>query len=160
MVFDFEQVVDELGPPLFRLAVSFCGNREDAEDAVQEVFLHYLRCGREFDSMDELRRYLMTAAANQCRDLLKSAPRRRNRSLEEAEPLPAASADLTTRLDVERALQSLDPKYRGAVYLFYYEDYSVRQIAESLGLSEGVVRVRLNRARKQLKRLLGGETNG
>ena len=77
MGLEFEQLVRELNPSLFRLALSYTGSREDAEDAVQEVFLKYLRSGRRFDSPEEARRYLMTAVANQCRDLLKSAARRR-----------------------------------------------------------------------------------
>lgn len=159
MEFDFEQVVTELGPALFRLAVSFCGNREDAEDAVQEVFLKYLRCGRDFPDPEALRRYLTTATANQCRDLLKSAARRRTRALEELDRAAAPQEDPELRLDVRRALLRLPPKYRGVVYLYYYEDCSVRQIADRLSLSETAVRTRLDRARKQLRRLLGGETH-
>ena len=77
MELEFEQLVRELSPSLFRLALSYTGSREDAEDAVQEVYLKYLREGRRFYSPEEARRYLMTATANQCRDLLKSAARRR-----------------------------------------------------------------------------------
>ena len=102
----------------------------------------------------------MTATANQCRDLLKSAARRRNRALEEAERFAAPAEDPDTRLEVQRALQALDPKYRGVVYLFYYEDYPVKRIAQCLGLTQTTVRTRLGRARKQLKQLLGGEDRG
>ena len=160
MEFDFEQVVTELGPALFRLAVSFCGNREDAEDAVQEVFLNFLRCGKAFADPDALRRYLMTATANRCRDLLKSAAHRHRCSLDEAEQFSGPQDDADARLEVRLALGRLEPKYRGVVYLFYYEDRSVRQIARDLGLTETAVRTRLVRARKQLKALLGGETHG
>ena len=75
-----------------------------------------------------------------------------------AESAPAADPD--TRLEVQRALQALDPKYRGVVYLFYYEDYPVKRIAQCLGLTQTTVRTRLDRARKQLKQLLGGEDRG
>lgn len=160
MGLEFEQLVRELSPSLFRLAVSYTGSREDAEDAVQEVFLKYLRGGRRFDNLEEARRYLMAATANQCRDLLKSAAWQRNRGLEEAEQLAAPAEDTDTRLEVQRALQSLDPKYRGVVYLFYYEDYPVQRIAQSLGLTQTTVRTRLDRARKQLRLLLGGEDRG
>ena len=160
MEFDFEQAVTELGPSLFRLAVSFCGNREDAEDAVQEVFLKYLRGGKRFSSREELRRYLTTATANQCRDLLKSAARRRDRELDELALPEAPQEDPDLRLDVRRALLRLDPKYRGVVYLFYYEDCAVREIADRLGISEAAARTRLSRARKELRLLLGGETHG
>ena len=57
-------------------------------------------------------------------------------------------------------MQALDPKYRGVVYLFYYEDYPVKRIAQCLGLTQTTVRTRLDRARKQLKLLLGGEDRG
>ena len=50
MELEFEQLVRELSPSLFRLALSYTGSREDAEDAVQEVYLKYLREGRRFNS--------------------------------------------------------------------------------------------------------------
>ena len=157
MDLDFERVVTALAPSLYRLAYSFCGVREDAEDAVQEVFLKYLRLDRSFSSMEEARRYLMTATANQCRDLLSSPANRRTRGFEEYETFSAAAEDTDTRLDVARALRQLEPKYRAVIYLFYYEEYSAAQIASVLGITRTAVTTRLNRARNQLKALLGGD---
>ena len=157
MDIDLQTVVSEIAPSMFRLAFSFCGSRADAEDAVQEVLLKYLRVHRSFDSLDETRRYLMTATANQCRDLLKSPERRRCCALEACEPVQGITEDTDVRLEVEQALRSLEPKYRSVIYLFYYEDYTVAQIAATLGVTRTAVTTRLNRARKQLKTLLGGD---
>ena len=55
------------------------------------------------------------------------------------------------------AVQNLPPDYRSVVHLFYYEQYTVRQISEVLDVSESVVKTRLSRARAKLKEILKGE---
>ena len=154
MQIEFQQVVEEYASSLYRLACSYCGNRSDAQDAVQEVFLKYLQRPPVCDGPDQLRAWLMTATANKCKDLLRSAHRRRTAPLEDA-PAPPENADEV--LDVRAALEKLPPGLRGVVYLFYFEQLPAKQIAQILRLSETAVRSRLHTARKQLRDLLGGE---
>lgn len=154
MEHDFQRVVEQYATTLYRLAFSYCGNRPDAEDVLQEVFLKYLCCGLSFEAEEKRRSWLMTVTANQCRDLLRSAWRRRRQSLSDLPELPAPEPEDYS--DVEAALAALAPKYRGIVFLFYYEGYSTKQIAQALGLNESTVRTRLERARKHLKHHLGG----
>ena len=154
MQIEFQQVVEAYAPSLYRLAYSYCGNRSDAQDAVQEVFLKYLQHPPVCDGPDRLRAWLMTTTANKCKDLLRSANRRRTAPLADA-PAPPDNADEV--LDVRAAVLKLPPGLRGVVYLFYYEQLPTRQIAQILNLSETAVRSRLHTARKQLKDLLGGE---
>ena len=154
MQFDFQQVVEAYGASLYRLACSFCGNRSDAQDAVQEVFLKYLQHPPDCDGPEKLRAWLMTATANKCKDLLRSAHRRRTAPLTD---LPAPPEDTDEALEVRAALEKLPPGLRGVVYLFYYEQLPTKQIAQILHLSDSAVRSRLHTARKQLRDLLGGE---
>ena len=154
---EFQQVVERHSLSLYRLAYSFCQNRQDAEDAVQETFVKYLSCRKVFRDDEHLLNWLMLVTANQCRDLLRSAWHRKRRDVEALPEQPDFSPDPDTHLMVEAALSSLPPKDRGIVYLFYFEDYPVRRIASSLGLSETAVRSRLSRARDRLKEQLGGE---
>lgn len=157
MHISFEQAVERFGPTLYRLAFSYCHNREDAEDVVQEVFVKYLRAEPDFDAEEDLKRWLMTVTANTCRDLLKSAWYKRGRPAQLLQELPYTDGHTDLRLEMGRALAALAPKYSQVVYLYYYEEYSVRDIAQILRLSETAVRSRLDRARKQLKRQLGGD---
>ncbi len=154
MQIEFQQVVEDYAPSLYRLACSYCGNRSDAQDAVQEVFLKYLQHPPVCDGPEKLRAWLMTATANKCKDMLRSAHRRRTAPLTD---LPAPPEDTDEVLEVRAALEKLPQKLRGVVYLFYYEQLPTRQIAEILHLSDTAVRSRLHTARKQLKDLLGGE---
>ena len=154
MQIDFQQVVEDCAPSLYRLAYSYCGNRPDAQDVVQEVFLMLLQHPPVCSGPDQLRAWLMTVTANKCKDLLRSAHRRRTAPLEDT-AAPPDNADEV--LDVRSALEKLPQKLRGVVYLFYYEQMPTKQIAEILHLSDNTVRSRLHAARKQLRDLLGGE---
>lgn len=154
MDLEFQTIVERYSASLYRLAYSFLGSRQDAEDVLQEVFLKFLR--RKPDCADEkqLRAWLRTVTANQCRDLLRSPWRRRILPLEEA---ANAVVEQTPDADLEAALQQLKPKERAIVYLFYYEQCTSAEIAQTLHMSDAAVRSRLTRARQTLKTLLGGD---
>ena len=153
---DCQQMVQKYMGTLYRLAFSYCRNREDAEDIVQEVFLRYLRQKPEFPDEQKRKSWLLKVTANASKDLLRSPWRCRCCSLEEAaEPavlMPEESGLLS-------AVLGLPAKYRGVVHLYYYEDLSVTQIAGILEISESAVRMRLLRARQKLKEELGGIWN-
>lgn len=150
---DCQQVVQQYTPRLYRLALSYCRNPADAEDIVQEVFLKYLRSAPAFQTEEQRRAWLLKVTANACRDLLRSPWRRKSCSLEDiAEP----AVFMEEESQLLSAVLSLGAKYRAVVHLYYYEDYSVAQIARILGISESAVRMRLLRARQKLKAELEG----
>lgn len=152
---DLGQIVDRYGDAMFRLAYSYCGHREDAEDIVQEVLLQYLKKPPDCKDEQKLRAWLLTVTANKCRSLLRS-PWRRSADLPETACVPSGD----TALAVRSAVEALPPKARQIVYLFYYEELSTREIAKILHLSETAVRSRLFQARKHLKLILkGGDWN-
>lgn len=150
---DCQQMVREYTPRLYRLAFSYCRNQADAEDIVQEVFLKYLRAAPAFPTEEQRRAWLLKVTANACRDLLRSPWRRRFCSLEDVEE-PAVWMEEESQL--LSAVLGLGARYRAVVHLYYYEDYSVAQIARTLGISESAVRMRLMRARQKLKTELEG----
>lgn len=138
---------------MYRLAFSYCRNREDAEDVVQEVFLKLLRQKSEFPDEQKLRSWLLKVTVNACMDLMRSPWRGRCCALEEAAE-PAVLMQEESELML--AVLNLPAKYRGVIHLYYYEDYSVAEIAGILNVSESAVRMRLMRARQKLKEQLGG----
>lgn len=151
---DFQQTVETLMPLLYRLAYSYCLNRSDAEDVVQEVLLSYLQHPPRCGSPEQLRAWLMTATANKCKNLLQSGWRQRTQPLEDVHASPDHRDEV---LEVRAALSKLPPNLRGVVHLFYFEGIPTKEIAGMLGLTDTAVRSRLFQARKQLKKLLGGE---
>lgn len=132
---------------VYRLAMSFTRNPQEAEDVCQTVFLKLME--QESIIPGKERAWLMQVTVNQCRSLLRSSWWKRTVALEEA-----PSAQDTADTDIYQAIMSLKPKYRVVVYLRYYEMYSTQEIAALLKISATAVTTRLSRAREQLRSLL------
>ncbi len=133
---------------VFRLAYSWLKNRADAEDVMQETLLK-LYAQPPFDTPEHERYWVVRVAVNECRHLLRSPWRRRTGPLEEAEE--AAAFDTPAQSELFREVMALPPKYRAAVYLHYYEGYSVREVAAAMGAKSSTVQTWLMRARGQLR---------
>ena len=138
---------------VFRLAYSYLGSRADAEDVCQTVFLR-LAEGRGTPRQGQEKAFLLKCAANACKNHLQSFWRRNVGELDEAIPFrdPQDQA-------LHDAVQSLPPKYRAAVHLYYFEGYDQKEIGEILNISLSTVQTRMLRARALLKKeLLSDET--
>ena len=136
---------------VFRVALHVTGQRQDAEDAVQEVFLRLYTRERDFASPEHLRRWLIRVTVNLCRDNLKSPWRKRRVDLKQ---LPEPSFHQVEQRELYREVMALPEKYRTVLDLFYYEELSTREIGEVLGIRQSAVTTRLNRAREHLKKRL------
>lgn len=137
---------------VYRVALHAFGSPQDAEDAVQEVFLRLYTWEKPFEGPDHLRRWLIRVTVNVCRDALKSPWRRRRVSLEELPETPVF--DRPEQGELYREVMRLPEKYRTVLYLFYYEELTVKEIGQVLGLRTTAVTTRLHRARGKLKEQL------
>lgn len=145
-----QKLFEEYKDMVYRLALSYLGNSEDAQDICQEVFLRLLRwIGRIRDGAE--RAWLTKVTVNCCKDLLSS--RIPTREVEEID-----SVYLPETSDLKDAVMALPGDYRVVVYLHYYEAYSTREIADFLKVSQSVVTTRLHRARQYLKKMLQEES--
>ena len=139
---------DAYADGVYRVALGYLRSAHDAEDAVQAVFCRLLEKeltiwpGRE-------RAFLTKLTINHCKNQLAAAKRFVPEALDELR-LPAEPEDRA----VLRAVMELPEKYRIVIHLFYYEDYSVREIAGILRITEANVKVRLSRGRRLLKEAL------
>lgn len=147
-----ERVVDTYATMLLRVALNQTGNRADAEDAVQMVFLKLLRRGPVFDDAEHEKAWLIRVAVNQCKDMMRSAWNKKTTGMDETLAEKENPEDFET-LNVVRALPE---KYRTVIFLYYYEGYSTAEIAGILETRQGTVESRLHRAREKLKVLLEG----
>lgn len=159
-----EELMTAYYDTLLRIAIQHTGNRTEAEDIVQDTFLKLLESGRQFTEPDHAKAFLIRSAVNRCYDYLKSARRQRSISLTDAaeNALPPDRGGFLseqTRAVLE-AMQQLRPEFRNVIYLYYYEDYSIREIAEILGKSSNTVSSWLTRARKAMKEVLQDEQDG
>ena len=132
-------------------------NDADTEDIFQTVFLKYLLHSAPFESEEHEKAWLIRVTVNACRDLLKSAFRRRTVSLESLTDQPAVLTE--DNREVLDAVLSLPEKYRDVIYLYYYEEYTAPEIGSLLHKKTNTIYTLLNRAKKILKEKLGGETD-
>lgn len=146
---EFRLAVERYGDMLFRLAYSGTRSRADAEDVMQETLLKLYTAQKAFESPDHEKNWLVRVAVNECRHLLRTPWRRRTGPLEEAADTPVW--DTPAQSELFRQVMALPPKYRAAIYLYYYEGYAVREIAALLGAKISTVQTWLLRARGQLK---------
>ena len=102
---DAERALEEYGNSLYRLCSVMTGNREDAQDAVQECFLRYITKAPDFNGPEHEKAWLIRVTVNACRDLLKSFFRKNTVSLDEA-----ASAVSAEHAAVLEAVWSLPKK--------------------------------------------------
>ncbi|MEO3946077.1 sigma-70 family RNA polymerase sigma factor [Gorillibacterium sp. CAU 1737] len=140
---------------VLRLALSCTGNRSDAEDVCQEVFVQLLRKQPHFREPDHEKAWIIRVTIHRSRDLLRTFRRRQTVPLEESIPA-ITNAD---NREVVEAVLALPKKYRLIIHLHYFEGYRTREIAELLSVRESTVRSQLMRARARLKTILEGCTD-
>ena len=149
-----ERLVYTYSDLILRLSYTYLKSTHDAEDICQTVFLKLLTSGQTFDSPAHEKAWIIRTTANACKDALRSTFRRRTVALEAA---ASAAAPEAPDSEVLEAVMALPENYREAVYLHYFEGYSVREIAGLLGRSEAAVTAHLSRGRHKLRTTLGGE---
>ena len=140
---------------VYRTALHALGSPQDAEDAVQEVFLRLFQYRGTFESEEHLRRWLLRVTVNYGRDLLKSPWRKRRVSWEETPEIPVF--DRPGQAALYREVMALPEKYRDVIHLFYYEELSVKEISQVTGRGESTVTSQLTRGRGLLRKSLKEE---
>ena len=122
----------------------------------QTVFLKYVLHSGAFENEEHEKAWIIRVTINACRDLLRNFFRSRTSSLEDWQE--KAGEEKEDYSEVVEAVQSLPPKYRDVVYLYYYEEYDAAEIGRILHKNVNTVYTLLARARKMLKtRLTGGD---
>ena len=146
----FTRAVGTHADTVYRVALHYTYSPSAAEDVVQEVFLRLFRSGKDFDSEDHLRFWLIRVCINECKRIHRSPWSR-------LQPLPSAETLGVTaphKSELFYAVMALPRKYRLAIHLHYYEGYKTKEIAELLKIPESTVRTQLERGRKTLKQTL------
>jgi RNA polymerase sigma-70 factor (ECF subfamily) len=160
----FGQLMHRYTGAVYSLAYRMLGNPQDAEDAVQEIFLRAYTRLESFDRTRKFSTWLLSIASNYCIDRLR---RRRFNWLtlddvafwlESERPGPERNALVREQQRiVQEALQRLPETYRLVTVLRYLHDLSYDEIAQVTGLTESTIKTRLHRARHMLATALGPE---
>ncbi len=151
---DVSLLVEEYGDLLYRICFLRLRSAFDAEDAVQETFLRYIKKQPDFDEAEHLKAWLCRVAINICRDMTRRKRIRSYIPLDEVEETVGEDPQST---EIIRSLSLLPEKYGNVLFLYYAEGYDVKSIAKIIGRSESAVKMRLARGRERLREILEGK---
>lgn len=152
---DPEKAVDRYADMVYRLARLNTPSQQDAEDIFQEVFLKLIRHQKSIHSEEHLKAWLIRVTLNQCKSRAVLVWNKRRVSMDTVAEL--GTEEQEDYSEVYKAVCELPQKYREVIYLYYYEEYQVKEIAEILKCKEATVKTHLARARKLLGEQLKGE---
>lgn len=157
-----EQIMIKYGKDVLKLAFSYVRNRTIAEDLTQEVFLKCYEKVDTFQGNAKLKTWLYTIAANHCKDYLRSAHYRYTvltdkiaRITRGKDPSPEETyLEGNEQKELVEKVFSLPVKFREVIYLFYFEELSIKEIAKLLHINENTIKSRLSRAKFLLRSTL------
>ena len=149
----YEQVVHKYAQTVTSVCIMRLQNYTDAEDCFQNVFVKLYAKSPRFSDGTHLKAWLIRVAINECNSFL-----RKNRGIVSLDEAKEKAVDFTEdSRDISWALFKTPQKYRVVLYLYYCEQYKVREIADILKISESAVKARLTRGREKLKEIYGGD---
>jgi len=132
----------------------FMKNRADTEDMVQNTFIRLMKDKTVFQSVEHEKAWLIRTATNLCKDHLKHWWNR-TVGLDDASEVEVEQ-DVNTDSTLEKVM-SLPPKYKTAIYLYYYEGYTTAEIAKILNKNQSTIRGYLLKGRELLKMEMEGD---
>ena len=151
---EYIEAVETYGNTIYRIAYQYCKNKNDAEDIVQNTFIKLFQSEKIFEDKEYLRRWLIRVAINEAKNLGMSFWKKRIFPMQEVEETEIDIFSNQESHALYDAVMQLSKKYRIVVHLYYYEEYSIKEIAEILQIKETTIQTQLMRARKKLKEML------
>ncbi|MEW9122464.1 MAG: sigma-70 family RNA polymerase sigma factor [Thermotaleaceae bacterium] len=154
----FLSLIDENRLNIYRVARGILSNEEDIKDAIQNTIIKAFENIHTLKNDQYFKTWLIRILINECNETLRK--NKRNISLDEKiDGISEEYTDSYENMDLIGAINSLSEDLRVTITLFYFDDISVKTVAEILGTSEGTVKSRLSRAREKLKELLGKDVS-
>jgi RNA polymerase sigma-70 factor (ECF subfamily) len=168
----FREIVEEYGDRVYNLTYRMLGNREEAEDVSQEVFITVFKSIESFRGDSKFSTWLYRIAINHCKNRIKYLARRHDRDQSEYDeealreeaagataPAPAPRPDkqlegLELEQIMQRCIATLEEEHRLLIVLRDVEDLSYEEICAITNLPTGTVKSRLHRARMALKKMM------
>ncbi len=154
------EAMEKYADMVYRIALNYCKNKYDAEDITQEVFCKLVKTcdaasGKkedvDFNDEEHLKRWLIRVAVNQCHSLFVTPWHKKTKYLED-EAVEEGVYNIEEKEELYQMVMNLPKKYRIVIYLYYYEEYSTKEIADILDIKEATVRAQLMRGREALKK--------
>ncbi len=150
---DFEAVVRKYADSVLSACIMRLKNEADADDCFQNTFLKLYTNPPEFREEEHIKAWLLRVAINECKNFIRD--NRKTVPLDSVPPVVQPNSD--DFRDISWALMRLEPEYREVLYLYYVEQYKVKEIAGILDKNPNTVKTMLSRGRKKLKKIYGGD---
>ena len=160
----YEEVIEKYSDHITRMCVVWTQNEEAAKDCFQNTFIKLYKSSKNFNDSEHLKAWLLKVARNECNDYHKSFWNR-NVSVgldkEKLENVHKDSGNSMRELQYDsdteiliNALRRIPLKYREILVLYYYQEYTTKEISDILQLSVNTVKSRLQRGREKLAKIL------
>lgn len=149
----FDDVMERYSDMVYRVCLTITGNAEDAKDAFQETFLRLVKNKDKITSEEHLKAWLIRVASNCSKTTVTSTWNRTTQGMEE-ETAGGGKFYEQKENDLLNELQRLPKKYSVTLYLYYYEEYSIKEISVMLNKNENSIKTLLARGRKLLRKNL------
>lgn len=147
-----KEIIEKYSNMIYRLAMARTGNKDMSDDVYQEVFLRLAKKLPKFESEEHEKAWLIRVTINCSKNMLNSGFIRHRAELDEN-----LTFETPERHEIYYAVQKLPLKYKTVTHLYYYENYSIKEISKILRVNENTVKTRLARARKELEKSVGGD---
>ena len=152
----FEQLYERYANDVLRVSYFYLGDRQQAEDVTQDVFIRLLTNAPDLRPGSE-KAWLLKVALNRCRDIWRAAWVKRvvlGSPAMELAPAPDHMEERLERQELLSAIRRLPTDFRDVILLHYYQGYGIAEIAKMLSVPEGTISSRLSRGRKKLEEIL------
>ena len=150
---NIREAVMKYSDMLYKICIVMLCNEQDVQDAIQDTFCRYFEKKPVFRDEEHEKAWLIKVATNICRDMLRFRIRHPNVAIEEVENILIAPE----QKEILKELLELPVKQKTVIYLHYVEEYSVKEIAEILGITESAVKSRLLRGREEMRNMIHAE---
>lgn len=153
---DTDNAVDKYSDMVLRIALTYTRNMTDAQDIYQETFLRLVKYRHTIESEEHLKAWLIRVTTNCAKSFLSKNQAYRTEELDENIP-SEETFEVNEQSELYEQVLLMKEKYKTPLYLYYYEGYSVKEIAKCLGEKENTVKSLLSRGRQHLRKALEKE---
>ena len=150
---DFDSIYLEYKDYIYRTCILYLKDHHLAEDCTQDVFIKVYKKQKSYKGKASLKTWITRICINCCRDMLRK--RKAEDNLDDS--LPEDESDHTKKLIVSEAVISLPLQFREVVILYYYREFTMKEIAEITHTKISNVEYRIRRAKELLRERLGDD---
>lgn len=157
----YEEVVEKYSDYITRMCVVWTQNEEAAKDCFQNTFIKLYKSSKTFNDSEQLKAWLLRVARNECNDYHRTFWNKNVSIGLDREKLERVKNDSANKIQFDsdtenlvKALRKLSLKYREVLVLYYYQEYSTKEISDILQLSVNTVKSRLQRGREKLAKII------